>query len=126
MTDSDNLTDIPAVADYKAAFLECRGVMTEKQLEMLKAHYHAPEHTIAAGDLARAVGFPTVKAANLRYGKYADAIGRVLGRTPKVKVTVLASISPGEQPGDEFLRWTLRPQAVAALEELGWVRPRRS
>ena len=124
MIESDNLTDIPAVAEYKTAFLECRGVMTEKQLAMLKAHYYAPEHTVALGELAEAGGFPTFKAVNLHYGKYADAIGKVVGRKPKLKITVFASFKPGDKPGDEFVKWTMHPQVVSALEELGWVRPR--
>jgi hypothetical protein len=121
----DNLVDVPSVKEYKAALLSCRGsILTEKRLAMLKANYFAPEHTLTVADLARHVGFASYGPANLQYGVYAKALCSALKRSPAYHVAILVRFSPGEEPGDEFIRWTLLPEVVSALEQLGWVRAR--
>jgi hypothetical protein len=121
----DNLVDVPPVPAYRAAFLACRGkLMTEKQLALLKATYNAPNHTITPTELAAQVGFQTYSAVNLQYGKYAANLCNALRVTPRFQLAVLVTFSPGEEPGDEFMRWTMVPNAARALEQLGWVRPR--
>ena len=60
--------------DYKRAFLEVRAEMTDKHLEMLRAHYAAPHHSITMSELARAVGYANHSSANLRYGTFAHAM----------------------------------------------------
>jgi hypothetical protein len=123
---ADNLADIPPVAAYKAAFLGCRGPkhLTPQQLKMLKLHYEAPDRTVTAGELASGVGFRTYSAANLQYGTYAGRLCSLLGRTPSFQLAILAQFSAGDQPGLEFVKWTMLPHAARALEELGWVRKR--
>ncbi len=123
-TAADNLVQPPSAAAYKAAFLACRDkkLMTDKQLAMLKANYNAPNHTLTAGELAAQVGFQTYSAASLQYGKYAGNLCSKLGLTPSVQLAALVSFSDGEQPGDEFMRWTLLDPVARALEQLGWVR----
>lgn len=115
----------PSVAAYKAAFLSCREVWSELDLPMLEAHHRAPDHTVTAGELAAAVGLPNYSAANLRYGLYAGHLCEALGRRPEFNIGILCSFSGGV-PGSEFIRWTMHPEAVAALEELRWVRKRAS
>jgi hypothetical protein len=122
---SDNLADLPSVSAYKAAFLKCRGPgLTEMQLKMLKFHYHATAHTVTAGQLAEGVGYPSYSTANLQYGTYAGRLCTALGRNPAFQVAILARFSDGDQPGMEFVKWTMHPEVVAALEQLGWVRKR--
>jgi hypothetical protein len=122
-TAADNLVDVPAVPAYRAAFLACRGkLMTEKQLALLKSNYNAPHHTITPAALAAQVGFQTYSAANLQYGKYAAQLCSALRVTPRFQLSVLVTFAPGEQPGDEFMHWTMVENAARALEQLGWVK----
>jgi putative restriction endonuclease len=123
---SDNLSDVPSISAYKAALLKSKPptFSESKQLKMLKFHYHAPAHTVTSGELAIGVGYPTYSAANLQYGTYAGRLCTALGRNPAFQVAILARFSDGEQPGMEFIKWTMLPEVVAALEQLGWVRKR--
>lgn len=91
---------------------------------MLEANYNAPLHTATAGDLARGAGFKNHNAANLQYGRYAGALCKALGKKPEFQIGILVTFGKGEQPGGEFIRWTMRPEVAAALEELNWVRRR--
>lgn len=116
-----DLVDVPTVAEYKRAFLKCRPLLPGKRyLEMLKAHYRAPDHTVTAGELAEAVGFPSYSAANLQYGTFACDLCEALGRPREHGVAILVTFS-GRELGDELIRWTMIPQVVAALEEMRWV-----
>jgi len=122
--EAENLVDVPTVEEYKAAFLDCRRELTEKQMEMLRQNYYALEHTVTAGDLARLVGFANFNAANMQYGTYAGHLCVALGRKPPTtKVAILVRFS-GKDLRDENVRWTLHPQVVQALEELRWVKKR--
>lgn len=120
--DPSDLVDVPAVPEYVKAFLECREEMTPKHLAMLRAHYHAPERTVTAGELARAVDFENFSAANLQYGTYARHLCDELGRSPEFHIAILLTFTVGEKPGEEFIRWTMLPQVAEALEQLGWVK----
>lgn len=60
----------PVTAQYVAAFRAVRG-LTDSQVQMLRIHYHAPERTITAKQLARAVGFNSYAVANAQYGRLA-------------------------------------------------------
>lgn len=119
--DPYDLADVPRVDEYQRALLACRG-MPDNQLKMLKEHYYAPGHTVTAGALAERVGFPNFNAANLQYGAFASNLCLALGRKPEIKVAILATFSEGDLPGEEFIKWTMLPQVVEALEQLGWVR----
>jgi len=122
MTDSFDLTDVPSVAEYKRALLECRPKLVgKKYLDMLQAHYRAADHTLTAGDLADAAGYAHFGAANLQYGNFAKELCRVLDRKPKFAVSILATFNGGT-PGDEDVRLTMLPPLVTALELLRWVR----
>lgn len=125
----DDLKDVPSVAEYKRAFLACKSAVRVgdgKPLAMLKANYRAPEHTVTAGELAESVNLASFGEANLVYGTYAKALCNHLGRHPKFNVAILVRFSGGQPTaeGDEFIRWTLLPPVVQALEELGWVKPK--
>lgn len=119
--DPADLTDVPSAADYKRAFLATRAALSGKKfLEILQAHYRAPDHSISAGDLAEAVGLQDYNAVNLQYGKYSRALCEALNREPKIPLAILMTFGGGSQKSDE-IRYTLLPQVVAALEELRWV-----
>ena len=127
-SNTEHLGDIPTVAEYKEGFLACRPALRSKAgwstpMEMLKANYYAPGHTVTASELAETVRLASYKSANLAYGKFAKALCGELGRTPKYNVAILVSFD-GTRPDGENVQWTMLPQVVAALEELGWVKPR--
>ncbi len=113
---------LPAVKKYVAAFNKVQ--MTPKQIEMLRAHYHSPEHTITASQLAKAVGFAHYHSANLQYGKLAQRLCNELGhrRTSKDAVSVLAWAYK-HKPRQHF-QLVLHKNVVTALEEVGLVRQR--
>jgi hypothetical protein len=130
--DPFNLKDSHSVDDYKRALLACRPLLSgRKYLEMLKANYFAPEHTITAGQMATAVGYANWSSANVQYGKFAGAIAQKLGHvsgqlegvagavTPDV--AILVSFHDGATTGEE-VHWRLLPAVVQALEEMRWVR----
>ncbi len=124
---TDNLADVPTVAEYKKAFLACRPALRSKggsslPMDMLKVNYSAAGHCVMAADLADEVGLASFKAANLRYGTFAKALCKELNRTPKVNLAILVTFSNG-RPNEDTVQWTMLPQVVQALEELGWVRP---
>jgi hypothetical protein len=128
--DTYDLADVPSAADYKRAFLACKPALKSKggwsfPMEMLKENYYAEEHTLTAGALAKAVGLADHQAANLKFGTYAKALCKELERDPEFKLAILVKFSGGK-PKEELVRWTLLPQVVEALEELGWVRPDRT
>jgi hypothetical protein len=107
------------VEQYKAAFLELEPEITAKQRELLQAHYAAPGHKATYSELARAVSWNRYSAVSLHYGGLGRKIGEMYGlRRPDLVVWggVLASF---ERPAGEW-EFTLRPQVVQALEELGW------
>lgn len=127
--DPFDLVDVPTVAEYRSAFLVCRPALKSRAgsslaLEMLRANYYAPDHTLTAGELARAVGLADYSAANLRYGTYAKALCEALGRSPDINIAILVRFGGG-QPNSEFVQWIMLPEVAAALEALGWVRPER-
>jgi len=124
--EAENLVDVPAASEYKTALLACRGrLLTDKQLVMLKQNYYARDHTVVAGDLARTAGFSTFSSANLQYGKYAGHLCAALNvKPPGSNLAILVRFSGAERTNDENIQWTLHPEVVQALEELGWVRKR--
>jgi hypothetical protein len=108
------------VEQYRAAFLKLEPKLTAKQRELLQAHYGAPGHKATYTELARLVGWKRYSAVSLHYGGLARKIGEMYGlRLPELWVWggVLSSF---EHLAREW-EFTLRPQVVQALEELGWV-----
>ncbi len=119
-------TDLPSVDVYKKAILACKGALRSiggrsVVREMLTAHYHAPAHTLTAGELAAhpKIALSNHSAVNNQYGNYARALCDHLSLMPKTHLAILVSFSDGA-PGDESVKWTMLPQVVRALEELGW------
>jgi len=102
--------------DYVSAFHELQ--IAPNHLQMLLANYYAPNRTLTATMMAKAMGYYHYSAANLHYGKLGRLVGEKLGWTPlpKFKIEVLVNF---EKPGKEWI-WTLKPVVAEAIELLGW------
>ena len=105
-------------ADYLGALKRIEP--TESQLEMLQVHLAAPDQTITARHLARALGFAKWNAANLHYGKFAGKLCTELNVHPTTNLAVLVKFF--KAPDSEY-ELRLRPSVIEALRELGIARP---
>jgi len=97
--------------------------MHPRHFEMLRAHYAAPGHTISIRALGQAVGY---KQAQGVYGRLGRLLCDELGFKPTMTEhgqPVLTSVLGDAPPHrtDESYEWTLWPQVVQAIIELGWV-----
>ena len=101
-------------ADYVGALR--RVEPTENQLEMLRVHLAAPDHTLTVRHLARAVGFAKWNAANLHYGKFAGKLCNELNVASTTNLSVLVEFF--KESGSEY-ELCLRPPVIEALRELG-------
>ena len=119
-TSTDYLPDIPSAEQYKTALLAIRDVITEKQLEMLRAHFHAPDHTITATKMAETVGYPSYSTANLQYGILARHLCEQLSRRLEFQIAILTDFDEGDT-SDPGLCWIMLPQVAQALSDLRWV-----
>ena len=119
--------------EYQNALLQIRDngkLRNTKYLQMLRAQYASPNHTITSTKIAEAVGYENYKAANLHYGKLGHEIAHVLGyEPPKRQNGELMwhwTLSSGNDASNETLdghyEFVMRPELVAALEDMRWVR----
>jgi hypothetical protein len=111
--------DCLKVADYVSALKKLR--LYKRDLEMLKAHYDAPERTITATQMAGALGFDSYGGANLHYGILAGRVGKRLKLKPNTSLFVLVTF---DWPEGGECKWIMRRQIAKALELLGWVTPK--
>ena len=107
----------PSSDQYVAAFRAVRG-MTDTHVQMLRAHYHAPERTVTAGQLAQAVGYSSYSVANAQYGRLARLLGEQLDYNPEPER--LGSLVRFEKRANEW-HWLMRPEVAQALDILRWV-----
>jgi hypothetical protein len=112
---------LPSVQAYKDAFLAIEDRIGERYRALIQAHYHAPEHTITARQLAEAVGFRNFNAANLHYGRLAGYLRRWFDLRLNLNIEVLVSFLVPDRAAKEDLRWVMFPRVAQALEQLGWV-----
>lgn len=119
--------------EYQKALLKLRDkgrFRTTKYLDMLRVHYKADSHTITAGKLAEAVGYENFNAANLQYGSLGYEVAGILGYTPPNRSdgtpTWFWSIASGNEASNKTIdghyEFVLRPELIAALEAMKWVR----
>jgi len=112
--------------EYVEAFLSSRSEISDKQLEVLRAQYAAPDKTVTASELADAVGYDHFLPANSLYGSIGHLLADELGRKPKRQTEQFkhwwSVLSTGESGRDGF-EWTMRLQVAEALEKLGLVEP---
>jgi hypothetical protein len=124
---TDNLVDVPTVAEYKAAFKRVRdrrdlsAPTKERWLTLVRENYWAHNRAISAEQLANRLDYRSASAMSLQYVRYATELCTTLQRSPSHPLAILVTFASDEQAG-ETAQWTLLPQVVQALEQLsGWV-----
>ncbi len=131
----------PSASVYRDAFEALIPTLPDSYAAMLRAHLASPERLISATGLAKAAGYVGYEGANLNYGRLGQRIAREIGFVPPRRAdgteiwTCAIARDPGRGTdiagrsiGDARRRdvdgghfeWLLRPQAVQALEALGW------
>lgn len=113
--ESKNLKS-PSAQEYEEAFRSLD--LSETHRDMLKVHYEAPEHTITATQMARAVGYSKYGAANMHYGRLGRLVAENLDFDPLNEH--LGTLVTFEKRNGEW-HWIMRYQVSRALESLGWV-----
>lgn len=107
----------PDVQQYVAAFRAVNNLI-DTHVQMLKAHYFAPEQTITAKQLSQAMGYSHHATVNNIYGRLARRVGEQLGYSPEPEK--LGTLVTFEKRKGEW-HWILRSEVAQALETLGWV-----
>ena len=104
--------------------------ITDAQHAMLDAHLKAPDNIMTATELATAGGYDSYVSANSQYGTLGRNLAEELGWNPPKFRSVptwtlsLATGVDGEAYSDEettgraHWRWKLRPEVLAALQQL--------
>lgn len=115
----------PETQQYIDAFKRIVNNLSDGHCAMLKAHYHAPDQTITATELAAAALYRNYGAANLQYG----IVGKMLfeelptnlpTRADGTPIYTYALATAGDSAGPEdHWRWKLRPPVAVAIETLG-------
>jgi hypothetical protein len=100
--------------------------LSDRQLAMLKAHYHAENQAITATELAAAAGYASYHPANLQYGN----IGKLLFELapidlPKYKdgapiYTFYLATALTDVEDEQHWNWKLRPEVSNAIAALGF------
>lgn len=113
--------------DYASALRSL--ALAPHHIKMLQMHYYAPDRTITATQMAKAMGYHNYNAANLHYGKLGRLVGHALGWNPTTEeaqnadaVFILADF---KKPGKYWL-WIMRSELARAMESLGWSDGRQS
>lgn len=103
--------------DYISAFRKIRRAPHHQM--MLQENYYAPNKTLTAATMAKALGYYKYTAANLHYGKLACLVGEELGwnPVPKFKLEILVDF----EKRDGEWHWIMKPEVAEAIERLGWV-----
>ena len=109
--------------EYEAALEAVEAEMKEKQFEMLRAQYGAPNQAVTASELATLVGYDHFLPVNSLYGRLGRLLAEELNQSPKNQSAEFkhwwSVLSTGESTNRGF-EWKMRPQLAEALEELGW------
>lgn len=108
---------IPSAQRYAVAFKSVS--LTKVHRQILAFHYHAPDRTVTATQVATAIGESNYARANWHYGKLARLMGEELDYAPepqRLGTLVLFDMRDGEW------HWLMRSQVAEALELLGWVK----
>lgn len=99
--------------------------LPDSYIAMLKAHYHAPNRELTAGQLAEAAGFENYGAVNLHYGKLGLRLWEIAPcQLPKDKkgsliyTYYLADGAPDQEPTENH-RWVLKEPIARAIEAIG-------
>jgi len=92
--------------------------LTKYQKRILVAHYNAPDKTITATGLAKALNFKRFNASNLKYGEIGSKVCEIL-KPSRIgeKIGILVEF---DKRNDEW-HWIMRPGVIEAIEMLGLV-----
>ncbi|WP_201494827.1 hypothetical protein [Rubrivivax sp. A210] len=119
------------IEQFKAALLALRDKnLPDNHLVMLKAQCQTPDATITSTKLAEAAGYKNYNAANLQYGTLGVNLSEFLSYTPPKRkdgsfmgwTTLSYSIDGNIEPETGHFQFIMRPELVAALKEMKWVR----
>jgi hypothetical protein len=113
----------PGVTQYVLAFQKILASLPHSYLQMLKAHYHAPNRTVNLAQLAEASSFANYNAAVLHYGKLGGRLHEhlpiKLPRHKDGKLMYTHMLAEGDVGEEEHRQWKMRPEVAAAMEQLG-------
>lgn len=134
MTSADRKTfhsaPIATTEQFKSALLRLRDEgLPDSHLTMLKAQAGSPGHTITSERLAQAAEYANFNAANLQYGTMGFKLAAFLNYkapnradgTPMWWTTLSYSTDEADADTGHF-QFVMRPELVAALREMRWVR----
>lgn len=113
---------VPSPETYKEALMRMRCTMPDKHLRMLVAHYHSPNRTVTATQLAEAVGYKSFRAVNLQYGQLGRKLREIMEYAAEGPASyVIASFLPPGAEGNAEWLWIMHREVASALEDLNWV-----
>ena len=117
---------IASKAEYIVALREA--CVSESCRTMLRIHYRAPDHTISAAQLAKALEYDNYSTINLHYGALGHRVSEVLGKRPGPFPdgnphwwNTLSIWNDKRDIGEGLEQWIMRTEVREALEDLGWV-----
>lgn len=116
---------------YARALQAILGDLSLGQIQMLQAHYRAPNRVMSASELAKAAGYTNFSAANLQYGN----VGKALHAQHPVAVpqrrdgTLVYTCALADgldedislMDGSSHWRWRMLPSLAFALRAVGLV-----
>lgn len=76
---TSDASGLPTKEQYIGGLRMIRDKVTEKQMMLLRTHYHSAFHTATMTELAEAAGFPNYSAANMQYGLFARKLMEAIG-----------------------------------------------
>jgi hypothetical protein len=108
-----------------AGLREICSQLSDGQLAMLKAHYHAENQAMTATELANAAGYASYHPANLHYGN----IGKSLYELAPIELrtykdgtpiyTFYLAVALTDAEDEQYWNWKLRPEVSNAIAALG-------
>ena len=118
-----NLVEINSktAADYYMALQALEDSMTEKQRAMLIGHAKAPGHVLSMRAIANIAGYAKFESANMQYGALGRKFANFFNVSGLPNQTHAMAWSDGAPDKSGHFTWTLRPELVDALCEIGWV-----
>jgi hypothetical protein len=131
MTHTNTSLPIATPDQFKCALLALRDKnLPEAHLTMLKTQCKCEDGKITSTKLAEAAGYENYNAANLQYGTLAFNLAGFLGYTPPKRkdgsfmwwTTLSYSLDGNSDPETGQFQFIMRPELMAALREMKWVR----
>lgn len=122
---------IASIEQFKKALLSLRDKkLPDGHLAMLRAQGHSLNGAITSTRLAEAAGYENYNAANLQYGTLAFNLAGLLNYEPPKRkdgspmwwTTLSYSIDGSVEPETGQFQFVMRPELLAALREMKWVR----